>query len=340
MYATMHRQPADLHRVLADGWPLARAVGDALANARQCWLVGIGTSYHAALAGRWMLREFGVNAHAVSSFDFAVYGDGYPVGPDDAVLLLSHSGARRYSKAALERAAASGAAVFSVGGQSAEHPGSGLVLRTTEQEQSATFTSSHLTAMTVLAQIAAGAAETARDARQAEHEAAVDRLPDQVAALLGREAELLSLAQRCVGRHTYVVGAGPSEVAALEAVIKCREAAHVRIDALALEQFIHGPMICVQPDDPVILLGVEGASHARTAEAASLFGTLGAEVFSVGSTSEGFAVPTTLEWLSPILTTVPMQMLAHHLAALQGINPDTFRTHEPRFKEGIRALDL
>ena len=340
MYATMHRQPDDLRRVLADGWPIARAVGDAVASTRQCWLVGIGTSFHASLAGRWMLREFGVNAHAVTSFDFAAYPEAYPVGPGDSVLLLSHSGARQYSKAALERAASSGANVFSVGGQTAEHPGSGIVLRTTEQETSATFTSAHLAAMTVLAQVSAGAAEAANDPRRDAHEASIDRLPEQVAAVLAREDELLALAERCQSAHTYAVGAGPGEAAALEAVIKCREAAHVRIDALPLEQFIHGPMICLQPEDQVLLVRASGAAAQREADAAQLFATLGSAVFEVGDTTTGFSVPATRETLSPILMTVPMQILAHHLAMLKGIDPDTFRTHEPRFGEAIRALNL
>ena len=345
MYQTMQGQPADLHRVLADGWPLARAVGDAVAHARQTWLVGIGTSFHAALAGQWMLREFGLSATAVSSFDFATYPDHYAVSPEDAVILLSHSGARQFSRAAMERAEAVGAPVFLVSGHKAKALGSGIVLRTTAQERSAAFTASHLTAMTVLAQITAGAADVLGSDRSEEHEFAIELLPDQVAEVLARADELEALAANCVDAQTYVVGAGPSEVAALEAVIKCREAAYTRVDALPLEQFIHGPMICLQPDDQLILITAHGAAQTRNAAALDLFAQLGPAVHVVGTHDDlpecdEFVVPRTRETLSPILTTVPMQLLAWHMATLKGLDPDTFRTQEVRFGAAIKAFPL
>lgn len=345
MYQTMQRQPADLHRVLADGWPLAQAVGDAVAHAHQTWLVGIGTSFHAALAGQWMLREFGVRANAVSSFDFATYPEHYPVSSEDAVIVLSHSGARQFSRAAMERAEAGGASAFLVAGHGAKELGSGIVLRTCEQERSAAFTSSHLVAMTVLAQISAGVADALNDARSTEHESAIELLPDQVAEVLARDDSLEALAAGCLGSQTYVVGAGPSETAALEAVIKCREAAYARVDALPLEQFIHGPMICLQPADQVVLISAGGSAQTRDAAALELFTQLGPSVYVVGATDylpgcTGFAVPRTRETLSPILTTVPMQLLALQLATRQGLDPDTFRTQEARFGSAIKAFAL
>ena len=345
MYQTMQRQPADLHRVLAEGWPLARAVGDAVAHARRTWLVGIGTSFHAALAGQWMLREFGIAANAVSAFDFANYADHYPLAAEDTVLVLSHSGARQYSRTAIERAEACGATAVLVSGHDAKELGTGIVLRTTVQERSAAFTASHLAAMTVLAQISAGAAQAVGDDRGEGREAAIDRLPDQVADVLSAEAELEPLAEQCLGEHTYVVGAGPCEVVALEAVIKCREAAYARVDALALEQFIHGPMICLQPEDQLVLITVQGAARPRSVEAYGLFAELGLAPYVVGDLADlfgctGLALPATHETLAPVLATVPMQILAWQLATLQDLDPDTFRTQEPRFGRAIQNLTL
>jgi glucosamine--fructose-6-phosphate aminotransferase (isomerizing) len=59
-------------------------------------------------------------------------------------------------------------------------------------------------------------------------------------------------------RAQYVVGGDPSEVTALEAVIKGREAGYVGIDGMGIEQFIHGPMICIEPEDMLILISVDG----------------------------------------------------------------------------------
>src|SRR4051794_12521753 len=75
MYQTMQRQPADLRRLLSDGWEPAREAAGRVANARRVYVVGIGTSYHAAQMGGWLLRAAGLDARAVSSFDFALYPD-------------------------------------------------------------------------------------------------------------------------------------------------------------------------------------------------------------------------------------------------------------------------
>ena len=122
-----------------------------IAGARRIYVVGIGTSYHAALMGGWLLRAAGADALAVSSFDFATYPESFPLQAEDAVIVMAHSGVKTYSMRSMLRAAEADAAVVSVGSLTAEHPGSQLILRTVEREKSAAFTASHLAAMTVLA---------------------------------------------------------------------------------------------------------------------------------------------------------------------------------------------
>src|SRR5215469_33847 len=154
MYRTMHRQPADLRRLLDTGWGDAEAAARLLAPSARLFLTGIGTSYHAAMVGEWLFRAVGRDARAVLSFDFAAYPDLYPLRPDDAVVVMAHSGTKTYTMHALERARAHGVTAISVGSLTAEHPGSRLVLRTVEREKSAAFTASHSAAMFVLAQVA------------------------------------------------------------------------------------------------------------------------------------------------------------------------------------------
>src|SRR5690242_703556 len=109
MYQTMHRQPSDLRRLLEVGWAPAEEAAGRLAGARRVFTVGIGTSYHAALVGAWLLRAAGADAFAISSFDFAVYPDVVDLQPRDAVVVMAHSGVKRYSAEALARASAIGA---------------------------------------------------------------------------------------------------------------------------------------------------------------------------------------------------------------------------------------
>src|SRR5262249_42238580 len=108
MYQTMHRQPNDLRRLLEVGGAPAAEAAERLADGQRIFTVGIGTSYHAALVGAWLLRAAGSDARAISSFDFAVYPEAVDLRQEDAVIVMAHSGVKRYSAEALARASAVG----------------------------------------------------------------------------------------------------------------------------------------------------------------------------------------------------------------------------------------
>jgi glucosamine--fructose-6-phosphate aminotransferase (isomerizing) len=347
MYQTMHRQPDDLRRLTSEGWALAREAAERLAEARRVFVVGIGTSYHAALMGGWLLRAAGSDARAVSSFDFAHYPESFGLRADDAVIVMAHSGVKTFSSRSLQVAAGADATVISVGSLTAEHPGSQLVLRTVEREKSAAFTASHTAAMTVLAQVATELGEARGAEGIAGFRAGLEALPDQVAGVLAREEEVQPISQLAVDRRIYASGAGPNEIAAIEAVIKVREAAYGWIDALAIEQFLHGPIVAVNDGDLNVVVNVPGSVAAgRVGEIVATLHALGSHLWLVGQGVDAvpeatvFALPHVDELLSPILATVPMQILAYQLAVLKGINPDTFRRDNPVFAAAIGLLKL
>ncbi|MDQ6669846.1 MAG: SIS domain-containing protein [Chloroflexota bacterium] len=347
MYQTMHRQPSDLRGLLDGGWEPAQEAAQRLAGARRIYTVGIGTSYHAALVGAWLLRAAGSDARAVSSFDFAVYSEAVELKSDDAVIVMAHSGVKTYSSESLRRAAAVGATRISVGSLSAVHEGSQQVLRTVERERSAAFTASHLTAMTVIAQIAAVLGET-RAAPAAEgFRAALQQLPDQVADVLARAAEVLPIAREAATRRVYAAGAGPNEATATEAVIKVREAAQGWIDALPIEQFLHGPIVSVNADDLAVVVNVAGRAAERVGQITRVLDAVGARMWLIGGHVEGlvrqptvFALPDLPELISPLLAVVPVQLLAYHMATVKGINPDLFRRDDERYAAAFKLLTL
>jgi glucosamine--fructose-6-phosphate aminotransferase (isomerizing) len=346
MYQTMHRQPDDLRRVLASGWAPAGEAAGLIAGAKRVFLTGIGTSYHASLVGSWLLRAAGADARAVSSFDFAVYPDSFPVTPDDAVIVMAHTGVKTYSAVAMQRANEAGATVLSVGSLTAEHPGSRLVLRTVEREKSAAYTSSHLTAMTVLAQVATELGEQRGAAGVAGFREALGRLPDQVADALARQDDVLPIAKEAVNHRVYAAGAGPNEATATELVIKAREAAYGHVDGLAIEQFLHGPMVAVNAGDLAVLIHVPGAAAERVAQIAAVLGAIGLQLWIAGQpvaatpTATVFPLAETPELISPLLAVVPMQILAYQMAVEKGLNPDTFRRDNPVYKDAIGLLKL
>ena len=347
MYQTMHRQPGEVRRLLETGWKPAEEAAQRLAGARRIFTIGIGTSYHAALVGAWLLRAAGSDARAVSSFDFSVYPELFELRADDAVVVMAHSGVKTYSTHSLERAARLGATRISVGSLTAVHEGSQQVLRTVERERSAAFTASHLAAMTVLAQIATLIGESRQSPGTTEVREALERLPDQVAEVLNREAEIEPVAREAATRRVYAIGAGPNEATALEAVIKVREAAQGWIDALAAEQFLHGPLIAANAGDVAVIVKVPGSAAAqRTAEIMRVLNAIGARVWLIGEAVERtneaavFGLPHVPEVLSPLLAVLPVQILAYHMAVEKHINPDVFRRDDPRYAGALGLLRL
>jgi glucosamine--fructose-6-phosphate aminotransferase (isomerizing) len=345
MYQTMHGQPRDVQRLLDDGWSAAEEAARVIENAERIFVTGIGTSYHAALAGGWLLRAAGYDARAVSSFDLANYPENVGVRAADAVIVMAHTGLKLITTDALNAAARADATIISVGSLNAEHPGSQLVLRTIEREQSAAYTSSHVCAMTVLAQLATVLGERRGAAATSGFRTALAALPGQIAGALDREAEVWPLAEYAVERRVYVAGAGPNETTALESVIKVREAAYGWIDALALEQFMHGPIVAANAGDLCALVNVSGPSEERTGQIAATLARIGARVWLIGKGVAGveatvFELPETNELISPLLTVVPLQLLAYGIAVQRGINPDTFRRDNPLYAEAFALSPL
>jgi glucosamine--fructose-6-phosphate aminotransferase (isomerizing) len=346
MYQTMQRQPADIRRLLAEGWDQAAQATTLLAPVQRVFVVGIGTSFHAALVGAWLLRAAGSDARAVSSFDFALYPDSYSLTAEDAVVVMAHTGVKTYSAVSIQRAHDAGARVLSVGSLSAEHPGSELILRTVEREQSAAYTASHLAAMTVMAQVATLLGEGRGASGVDGFRAALDRLPEEIAAVLAREAEVQPVAEDALRRQIYAIAAGPNEATALELVIKAREAAYVPIDALHAEQFLHGPMVAFNEGDLLIAITAPGNAYDRVAGICAVADAMGGKLWTAGApvpttpNAANFTLQELPETLSPLLAVVPMQMLAYTMAVLRGTHPDTFRRDDPRYKEAFGLLTL
>ncbi len=346
MYQTMHSQPTDVQRLLDEGWAPAQEAADLIGNAERVFLTGIGTSYHAALVGSWLLRSVGCDARAVTSFDMAHYADSIGVRAGDAVILMAHTGLKLISSDALKVAVNADATVISVGNTTAEHPGSQLILRTVQPERSAAYTSSHVCAMAVLAQIATVLGEQRGATATSGFRAALTALPSQIADVLAREDEVLSISKAATTARVYAAGAGPNEATALESVIKVREAAYGWIDALALEQFMHGPIVAANAGDIAALVNVSGPAEERTGQIAAMLSAIGATVWLIGKPAAAapnatvFSVPETDELISPLLAVIPYQILAYQMAAERGINPDTFRRDNPLYAEAFALSPL
>lgn len=310
MREAMWTQPEQLARLLADAGPAEEAA--ARLQGRRLLLVGIGTSWHAAHHGAWMLREAGVEAEPVHAADVAPYGRA--ISPEEGVIVLSHTGHTGYSMAMLERARQAGAATLHISGI-----GNGGELETVAAEASYAYTASHTGAMARLAQLAAALGADLGP---------MDGVPQRVAAVLDLPGPLIEVPDRLV----ELIGAGPNGWTAQEGALKIREASYVAAEGLSCEQFFHGPSVALDEQDTLVVLDGGGPMADRTEAIAAAVEVTGAKVARFPQRELG-------EALSVFPLTVVVQRIALELAEARGVSPDRFRYEEdPRRETAFEAL--
>ena len=301
MRQTMDGQAAALAGILADEAPVAAAAEQL--RGRRVLAIGTGTSWHAASQAAILLRAAGLDAWAAQSADAAV--DGPVPGEGEALLAFTHTGAKRYTAQAVERARARGAVIVQISGVGVADAD----LVTVPRERSSAYTASHLGALMRAAQLAQ--ALGADLPRLGEVPAAVDRAyrePHDAAAPPLRLIEF--------------TGGGINQWTAAEGALKIREAAYVASEGLAVEQFLHGPSVALGHADRLVCLDGGGAWSARLAEIAQAAEESGVPVTRVTEDRLG-------ELLSIFSLTVSVQRIALEAAETLGVNPDTFGRDRP-----------
>ena len=341
MYGAIHAQPSAIYRVLKEEGESTGRLARRAESAGRVHLVGIGTSWHAALVGENLLRTAGGlgNVRAWNSFEFNAYRP--ELGADDLVIVLSHRVTKRYSALALASARSAGAetAVVTGIGSAVDADLADIVVRTSEPENSAAFTVSHTSAMTALAMLAveieAGAGPQS-----------VGGLATELGLLPGLVEECLRLEPRVrdwvesvnSAERFYFAGWGPNVATAYEVALKIKETSYRMTEGFQLEQYLHGPFVATHPGVASTFIVPGGPGRSRSIDLIAAVNTVGGH--SVALIEEGdseivelaetaLSLPPTCEALTPIIYLVPLQLFTYWLAVESGSNPDTFRWDDP-----------
>jgi glutamine---fructose-6-phosphate transaminase (isomerizing) len=349
LYRSIHAQPQMVRTLLQD-WEGPTQAAEQLASRKRLLLVGIGTSFHAATVGEYLLRSAGADAWALRSFEFVNYPR--PLQADDGVIVISHRGSKLHGTMAVQRALGAGVLTIGITGKNSKMQGPQLVLQTVEQEPSSTHSISYVGALTRLAQIAMRLAQQNGHSEQAQRlEQGLAQLPALMEDILAREGEVRKVAQDAVThqRRIYFVGAGPNAVTAPEGALKAKEAAYVTTEGFELEQAIHGPQVAFEQEDLLVPISVPGKAQARLGDFLLAMSEIGSHIWLIGEppTSDSaelfqrehwkhFAVSDGVdlaEELTPLLAVLPLQLLADFLAAARGTNADSFRADQEAYTQ-------
>ena len=294
-------QPQELERLATH--PLGHEAVERLAQCRRIWLVGTGTSLHAAELGAAMLYEAGRGAQAIPSMHFVNWAP--PVDHRDGMVVISHNAGQEtaYAAAAYRQAKDAGLRVLPLTRQGAGLPDA---LETVPKEASETYTVSYTAVLLLLARLAnaLGAESLSPDA--------IAKVPGAVADAIENPGIDPIVAPR---RLLVLFGEGPASVTAREGALKLREASRFPAEGYDVEYLLHGSAVPLGSDDHLVALSPPDTDGLVRAVANA-------------AEREGIRVTTLAETadLPPLLAQIPLtvrlQMLALRFAQARGQNPD------------------
>ena len=353
LYRSIHEQPQKIQGLLTD-WEGPTQAARQLNSRGRVLLAGIGTSYHAAIVGEYLLRLAGIDAWAIRSYEFVTYPR--PLRSDDSVIVISHRGSKVHSIGAVQRAKQAGVFTVGITGKGSPMRDVDMVLETVEQEVSSTHSVSYISALTRLAQIATRLAELSGNTQVAQKiEQGLLAMPTAMEQLFQHEDVIRRVAQDVIAnqRRVIIVGAGPNAATAPEGALKAKEAAYITAEGLELEQAIHGPLVAFETNDLLIPISVKGPAQPRMADFLRALHTIGTQVLLLGdmpSDSAGLfshtgwtqleLVGDIVEELTPMIAVVPLQLMADFLAAARGTNADSFRKDQETYKDAAGKYQL
>ena len=272
-----------------------------LDGAQRVWLVGTGTSEHAARLGASMLATAGLDARPLSAAGFCARFD--ELGADDAVIVITHTTETAFARRGRELALAAGMPLIGVTGKG---KGWSEALEVAPPERSETYTASYLAALFVLARLAVALGSDQFDGADL---AAIPALVDE--AVTG-EVPRFDPPRRLA----VLFGAGAAAVTSQEGALKLREAARVAAEGFESEYLLHGSAALLGPED--LMLAVDPRGDDSGLGMALL--RAGA---AAGCTVGGIVAPAGVHpLLAQLPMTVRLQTLAAAWADSLGADPD------------------
>ncbi len=311
-------------------------VMDQLRGARRIIIAACGTSWHAALVGEYLIEAFAripVEVEYASEFRYRnpVLGEG------DVVLVISQSGETADTLAAIRAAKRRGIPVYgvcnTVGSTIARDTDAGVYLHA-GPEIGVASTKAFTAQVTVLAMIALKLAEgrTISDAEMAHYLNAMAEIPEKVRQVLEINDQIERIAQvyRYASNFLYL-GRGYNFPVALEGALKLKEISYIHAEGYPAAEMKHGPIALIDQFMPVVFIAMKDSTYDKVITNIEEVAARKGSVIAITDHGNGeldrlceyvIRIPATEEFLSPLLTVVPLQLLSYHIAVMRGCNVD------------------
>jgi glucosamine--fructose-6-phosphate aminotransferase (isomerizing) len=311
-----------------------------LSSIRRLVITACGTSYHAGLVGKFMFESLAKIPVEVDLASELRYREPV-IDAETGLLAISQSGETADTLAALKEVKRLGGTVFGIcnviessiareckksGGVLYTHAGPEIGVASTKA-----FTT-QLVALFLMAVYFGRKRGVLDEAAARELLEKLVAVPTQIEAILGREASLITIARRYAKATSFLyLGRGPAYPIALEGALKLKEISYIHAEGYSAGEMKHGPIALIDEHLPVVAVATPGPTYDKTLSNLEEVRARDGRLVLIGAerdtglarlAEDVFVVPTNHPLLDPVLATVPLQLLAYHIADLNGTDVD------------------
>ncbi len=337
MLKEIHEQPYTIQnaykgRLLVDKGNVKlgglRNVVDKLRIAKRIIITACGTSWHSALVGEYMIEQLaGIPVEVEYASEFRYRN---PVlFPDDVVFAISQSGETADTLAAVHEAKQKGCTVLGivnvVGSSIARETEAGIYIHA-GPEIGVASTKAFTSQVMVLALVALFLGRMKNlsqlDGKRIANE--IVQLPDKIADILNHSKEIKSIAQKySYAKNILYLGRGYNFPVALEGALKLKEISYIHAEGYPAAEMKHGPIALIDENMPVVFIATKDEIYHKIISNIEEVRARGGRVIAIATegdtqiqnyANDVFFIPETLPMLTPILSVVPLQLLAYYFA--------------------------
>jgi glucosamine--fructose-6-phosphate aminotransferase (isomerizing) len=325
--------------VLEDGMSKLGGINlshDELLTIDQVIITACGTSWHSALIGEMLIEDLAripVEVEYASEFRYR----NPIVTPNTLCIVISQSGETADTLAAMREAKRRGAKTLGlvnvVGSTIAREDDGGIYLHAGPEigVASTTAFTSQVVALALLA-LKLGRKRQLSSVRGREIAQALLDLPAQVKQILDRAPEIEALAERYKDAQNFLyLGRGYNFPTALEGALKLKEISYIHAEGYPAAEMKHGPIALIDENMPVVFIAphdavfdkvVSNIQEVKARRGRIICLTSREEHMLEGLVDHEIRIPPTLDMLTPVLASVPLQLLAYYIAVKRGANVD------------------
>ena len=308
-----------------------------LLNAKRIIIVACGTSWHAGLIGKQMIENLcriPVEVEYASEFRYR----NPVVGEGDVVIAISQSGETADTLAAVELAKKNGAFIYGICnaiGSSiprATHTGSYIHVGPEIGVASTKAFTGQVTVLTMLALALGKEMGTVNDEEYLSIVKELNNIPEKMQEVLKLNDRIADLSRMFTYAHNFLyLGRGFSYPVAMEGALKLKEISYIHAEGYPAAEMKHGPIALIDSDMPVVVIATHNAMYEKVLSNIQEIKARQGKVIALVSggdntvskiADEVLEIPDTLDCLEPLIATIPLQLLAYHIAVCKGKNVD------------------